>query len=200
MICIIYLYIYLTIYNHVHNILMIKQIFLSPQVKRSVINSNKFVYKYGNISKISNFIELLLSAQSSSRNENFVSTSKNFLKNRNWTFPVVRYFTWKTESRVCLRYFLNDCSFVCIYACIYVCMDGWMDGWMYRDWTRLNGDNTSKNKLVSNLVWAVTPFLRNIQNLWSASILRIFLVMLWLIPVILDYMWKWIMVMNRKSA
>ena len=83
MICIIYLYIYLTIYSHVHNILMIEQIFLSPQVKRSVINSNKVVYKYGNISKISNFIELLPSAQSSSRNENFVSTSTNFLKNRN---------------------------------------------------------------------------------------------------------------------
>ena len=34
---------------------------------------------------------------SSSRIGNFVSTSKNLLKNRNWTFPVVRYFTWKLE-------------------------------------------------------------------------------------------------------
>ena len=27
------------------------------------------------------------------KNKNFVSTSKNLLKNRNRTFPVVRYFT-----------------------------------------------------------------------------------------------------------
>ena len=44
------------------------------------------------------FIELLPSGQPSSRNENFVSTGKNLLKNRNWTFPVVRYFTWKLQS------------------------------------------------------------------------------------------------------
>ena len=43
------------------------------------------------------FIELLPSGQSSSKNENFVSTGKN-LKNKNWTFPVVRYFTWKLQS------------------------------------------------------------------------------------------------------
>ena len=34
---------------------------------------------------------------SSSQNENFNSTGKSLLKNRNWTFPVVRYFTWKLE-------------------------------------------------------------------------------------------------------
>ena len=28
---------------------------------------------------------------------NFVSTSKNLLKNRDWTSPIVRYFTWKLE-------------------------------------------------------------------------------------------------------
>ena len=44
--------------------------------------------------KSQNFIQLLPSAQSS-QNENFVSTSKNLLKNRNWT--VVLYFTWKLE-------------------------------------------------------------------------------------------------------
>ena len=33
-----------------------------------------------------------------SPNRNFVSTSKKLLKNRNWTFPVVRHFTWKLES------------------------------------------------------------------------------------------------------
>ena len=37
------------------------------------------------------------SAQSSSRHENFVSTSKNLLKNCNWSFSIVRYFTWKLE-------------------------------------------------------------------------------------------------------
>ena len=44
-----------------------------------------------------NFIELLPSGQSCSQNENFDSTSKNLLENRNWTFPVMRYFTWKLE-------------------------------------------------------------------------------------------------------
>ena len=28
---------------------------------------------------------------------NFFNTTKKFLKNRNWIFPVVRYFTWKLE-------------------------------------------------------------------------------------------------------
>ena len=28
---------------------------------------------------------------------NFVSTTKNLLKNRNWTSPIVSYFTWKLE-------------------------------------------------------------------------------------------------------
>ena len=37
------------------------------------------------------------SAQSSSQNQTFVSTSKNLLKNRNRTFPIVRYFRWKLE-------------------------------------------------------------------------------------------------------
>ena len=34
---------------------------------------------------------LLSCAQSSSRNENFASTSKNLLETINWTFPVMRY-------------------------------------------------------------------------------------------------------------
>ena len=46
---------------------------------------------------INNFVGLLSSAQSSSRNDNFVSTSNNLPKNRNWTFPIVRYFTLKLE-------------------------------------------------------------------------------------------------------
>ena len=31
------------------------------------------------------------------RTENFVSTTKNLLKKRNWIFPVLHYFTWKLE-------------------------------------------------------------------------------------------------------
>ena len=42
--------------------------------------------------KSQNFIDLLPSA---SRNENFVSTGENILKNRNWTFPVVGYISHK---------------------------------------------------------------------------------------------------------
>ena len=38
------------------------------------------------------------SAQFSCQNENFVYTSKKLLKNKNQTFPIVRYFTWKLES------------------------------------------------------------------------------------------------------
>ena len=53
--------------------------------------------KFGNIRKSQNFIWLLPSASSSSWNEKFVSTTKNLLKNRNWTFPVVHYLTWKLE-------------------------------------------------------------------------------------------------------
>ena len=38
------------------------------------------------------FYQIFLSPQ-----ENFVNTSKKLLENRNWAFPVVRYFTWKLE-------------------------------------------------------------------------------------------------------
>ena len=42
-------------------------------------------------------MELYPSAESSSQKENFVKISKNLLENRNWAFPVVRYFTSKLE-------------------------------------------------------------------------------------------------------
>ena len=42
-------------------------------------------------------MELYPSAQSSSQKEHFVNTSKTLFENRNWTFPVVRYFKWKLE-------------------------------------------------------------------------------------------------------
>ena len=47
----------------------------------------------------------MLSDLSFPRNENFVSTSRNLLKNKNWIFSIVRYFTWKLE---CLEYFAKD--------------------------------------------------------------------------------------------
>ena len=56
---------------------------------------------------MSNFIQLKPSAQNPYQNENFVNTSKKVLKNRNWTFPVIPHFTWKT--RVCPKYFVRDC-------------------------------------------------------------------------------------------
>ena len=34
---------------------------------------------------------------SSTQNENFVYTSRKLLKNRNWTFHIEHYFTWKLE-------------------------------------------------------------------------------------------------------
>ena len=44
-------------------------------------------------SRSQNFRELYSSAPSSYQNDSFVNTSKRLLKNRNWTSPVVRYFT-----------------------------------------------------------------------------------------------------------
>ena len=92
---------------------MIEQIFPSPQVKRSVITSNKLVLqlpyvllndlrlrKFGNIRKISKryrTIELSPSAQPTPRNKNVISTGQYFLKNRNPTLPLVPHFTRKPE-------------------------------------------------------------------------------------------------------
>ena len=80
----------------------------SPKVKWSVIISKKAgVYEFShelpkNIKltmsgNSQNFREILPSAQSSSRNENFVSASKNLMKNKHLTFSVACYFTWKLQ-------------------------------------------------------------------------------------------------------
>ena len=58
----------------------------------------------------SQLFSVILSAQLSSRHQDFVITSKNLLKNRNWTFPVASYFTSKLEV-VCLKYFVNGWLF-----------------------------------------------------------------------------------------
>ena len=93
---------------------MFYQIFLLPQVKRCAI----ITYKHGiyelphelpndlrlrilgnyEISGNSlNFIEWWPKAQSLHQNESFVNTRRRLVKNRNQTFLVVRYVTWKLE-------------------------------------------------------------------------------------------------------
>ena len=72
---------------------MVEQIFLSSQVKRSLIISTKYgIYELSHElpndnleipGKSQNFIELYPSAQSSFQNENFVNTSKKLPRNRN---------------------------------------------------------------------------------------------------------------------
>ena len=85
------------------------QIFVSPQVKRIVIISNKHgIYElshelpndvrlrtWGNIKKISRLHRII--AWCSVLLPSFVNTSKKLLKNRNWTFPVGCYFTEKLQ-------------------------------------------------------------------------------------------------------
>ena len=53
-------------------------------------------------------MELLPSNQPSSRNENFVSTSKNLQKKQKLIFSRSVQFHMKTT--VCLKYFVNDCK------------------------------------------------------------------------------------------
>ena len=87
---------------------MVEQTFLSLQVKGKVKGNVINLYvrvasrvaerlkiqdfrKLGNIRKVSKLYRF--SAQSFSRNENFVNTNKNLLKNRISDFPIVHYFT-----------------------------------------------------------------------------------------------------------
>ena len=70
---------------------MFDQIFLSPPVKRwAIITYKDSIYELPH--------ELPNDCPVPSQNEGFVNTSRNLLENRNETFPVVRYFTWKLES------------------------------------------------------------------------------------------------------
>ena len=52
--------------------------------------------KLVNIRKISK-LHKIISVQSSSGNKNFVSISKNLLKNRSWIFPIEHYSIWNIE-------------------------------------------------------------------------------------------------------
>ena len=47
--------------------------------------------------KSENFEGLLPSFQPSSQNGNIASASKNLLKNKDWTFSALRYFTWEQD-------------------------------------------------------------------------------------------------------
>ena len=96
--------------------LIICQTSLSPQVKKCIY---ELPHKLPNIirlkilgnweisGKSQSFIELQPSAQLPSKIESFINTSKKLLKNRNWTLPVVPYFTRKLEFA---SYFVHDCK------------------------------------------------------------------------------------------
>ena len=83
--------------------------FPSPQVKWSLIISNKLVYTscFSNCWTTQDFTRKVQNNVKTSWSynlvprfpppQNFVDTSKRLLENKNWTFPVVRYFTWKLE-------------------------------------------------------------------------------------------------------
>ena len=87
--------------------LMGYQIFFSLQVKQSVIITNKLVYKnvrlyqeclrklLTKISKLRRIICLVVSPPTEMKVLSVLV--KLFLKNRNWIFPVVHYFTEKLE-------------------------------------------------------------------------------------------------------
>ena len=102
---------------------MVKEIFSSPQVRRSVVISNELVYtslphelpndltlrNLGNqeiLGKCNNFIELLPSAQSSSR-IHFCQYQQKSAEKQKWNFFHSALFHIKT--RVCLKYFVNNC-------------------------------------------------------------------------------------------
>ena len=56
------------------------------------------------LKKISKLQKIVAQRSVLPQSKGFDSTSKNLLKNRNWTFPVVHYFTWK------LDFVLNKCE------------------------------------------------------------------------------------------
>ena len=97
--------------------LMVEQIFILPQVKRGMIISTKLVYMIylaswqttkallGNIRKIFELHRIIPSAQSSSRNNHFVSASKSLQR-----LYFSRSALFRMKTRVCLKYFVNDCS------------------------------------------------------------------------------------------
>ena len=73
--------------------------FLSPQL---IIINKHGIYELphklpGNIKKIWKFYGIIAWCSVFIQNENLVNASKRLLNNRNETFPLVRYFTWKLQ-------------------------------------------------------------------------------------------------------
>ena len=96
------------------DLLKFSQIFLSSLVKRwAIVTYKDGIYELSHelpndlrlrilrnleiLGNCLNFTEWWPSPQSSSQYENFVNTSRKLLGNKNETFPVVHYFTWKLE-------------------------------------------------------------------------------------------------------
>ena len=84
--------------------LMFYQSFLSPQVKWCAITERvaERLYtddlsKLGNISKVSKLNSMTAWCRAPCQNQHFVNTSNKILRNRNETFSVARYFTWKLK-------------------------------------------------------------------------------------------------------
>ena len=102
------------IHNYVHDTLRLlidEQIFLSPQVKWSVIITSKLVYtscltscwkfrKFGNIRKISNLHRVIASSLVLLLKLKFCRTGKNLISSRSVLSPM--------KNRVCLKYFVNN--------------------------------------------------------------------------------------------
>ena len=79
--------------------MILYQIFFSPQLKRNLIINNKHdIYNcLKNIRKISKHHRIGHCVPSPPQNKNFVNTSKKLVKNRSWTFLVVRCFIRKLK-------------------------------------------------------------------------------------------------------
>ena len=103
---------------------MFYQIFLSTQVKRSAIISNKHdiyelphklpsdlrprIFFLGKVRKISKLHRIITQYPVPLPKKDFVDTSKKLLKNRK--LSLISLFHMKTS--VCLKYFVNYCCFV----------------------------------------------------------------------------------------
>ena len=90
--------------------------------------------------KCQNSIELSASALSSPWNKKLVSTSKNLIKNRNWTLTVVRCFTWKLEL-------VSNILWMIVWYFEYVKFDG--DVYFYFDITGLFSQRFTSRDLIS---------------------------------------------------
>ena len=119
-------------------LLMFDQIFLTPQVKRSVIISNKhglYELLYTSVTGVAQQIQTqdplklvytrkipkphktIAQRSVPHPNKGFVNTSKKLLKNRNWTFPIASYFTWRLEFPSVIF-----CPWLHLHTRVYLCL------------------------------------------------------------------------------